>query len=846
MPLLPTKNQQINEPQEFDPKIVKLLQAIREQESGGNYEAKGASGEYGAFQFMPATWKMVSKKYLKQDNAEMTKANQNKAAYMYIQDLKNQGRTPAEVVSIWNSGSPQWEGKVGINRQGVKYDTPNYVKSVLGKIAKTAKNIPSSGARVAGDIAKAGTGFLDPRQIMGVEREGGEFSRNPLVATGQALGSLLLGGLGKIGVIPEEPQTKARFEAITQFFKERYGSKEALEKTITDDPVGFAMDISAVVGGGGAILKGAGAASKVGALTKAGAAVEKAGMAIEPISASVSLIGKGSELLTKGKAIAPFARKLDVPVVEAAQRQKVSLPASALSESRVVPLLETLSGKGFFGGKIIEKIESAKNSLNSIADNLIAATGKTPDLTLTGKAILEGVNAFRDKFETTKNALYQSLEKIKNIPASLDNTEAALREILEQKRAVIGGTTDAKFFMDKLAEITNFQELKKVNIDLGEIPFDLLKTSFKEELDFSRQLLQDIKNNGGIKSFEGKFLSEELKDLPINIRNNTTGQTLDEMAQSLSFRGYNFTDDNSLWEAITKATKKIKQTKQKITNIREIQEGRELTFENIKQTRTDIGQRLKSRLDPFVTGNKSLLEKLYHALSADLDATALQFNPKAADAIHKINDYYRQGLEKINSNYGKKIYNLRNQSDKIVPALFNTATSAEDIPRIFEIIGKENIPAIRSSLFEHLFKKAKGLDKNFTPAGLTREMNRLGRDKLQMILEPEQFKALQDIETIAKSFSKFENISRGSQTAFLGRIFTEIGIMFGNPWLGIKTFFGDQALSLFINSDIGQRFLTKGVEFTGKTGQKIQKFGEKLKIPAQAGFQSERVKEIGQ
>src|SRR3990167_9309402 len=196
--------------------------------------------------------------------------------------------TPEQREQIFNSLSPEKQRKVLQMQDALRQlqsgqapqpAAPVFSRGPLGEAMRTAKprggvgalfgkakqivgNIPSSGARVVSDIAKAGAGFFDPRQIAGVEREGGEFSRNPLVATGQALGSLLLGGLSKAGVIPEEPQTKARFEAITQFFKERYGSKEALEKTITEDPAGFAMDVSAVIGGGGAVLKGAGMAGK--------------------------------------------------------------------------------------------------------------------------------------------------------------------------------------------------------------------------------------------------------------------------------------------------------------------------------------------------------------------------------------------------------------------------------------------------------------------------------------------------------------------------------------------------------------------------------------------------------
>ena len=56
---------------------IKLAAAIKQVESGGNYDAKGASGESGAYQFMPATWKSWAEKHLGDPNAPLTPANQN-------------------------------------------------------------------------------------------------------------------------------------------------------------------------------------------------------------------------------------------------------------------------------------------------------------------------------------------------------------------------------------------------------------------------------------------------------------------------------------------------------------------------------------------------------------------------------------------------------------------------------------------------------------------------------------------------------------------------------------------------------------------------------------------------
>lgn len=121
----------------LDKRIVALAKAIRQHESGGNYQARGGSGEFGAYQYMPATWQSWAKKYLGSSTAEMNKINQNKVAYFRIKEWKDQGYNPAQIAAAWNSGSPHnWQSKVGVNKYGVRYNVPKYVKSVYSLYRK--------------------------------------------------------------------------------------------------------------------------------------------------------------------------------------------------------------------------------------------------------------------------------------------------------------------------------------------------------------------------------------------------------------------------------------------------------------------------------------------------------------------------------------------------------------------------------------------------------------------------------------------------------------------------------------------------------------------------------------
>lgn len=111
-----------------------IAEAIKAVESGGNYTAKGASGEYGAYQFMPATWKDWAGKYLGKADAPMTPANQDKVAKARIDDLLKQGYNAYQIALIWNGGSPTI--KSGTNKYGVKYDTGAYANKIINELKK--------------------------------------------------------------------------------------------------------------------------------------------------------------------------------------------------------------------------------------------------------------------------------------------------------------------------------------------------------------------------------------------------------------------------------------------------------------------------------------------------------------------------------------------------------------------------------------------------------------------------------------------------------------------------------------------------------------------------------------
>ena len=127
----------------MDEKALALTKAIRRTETGGHndpYNAQGKSGEFGAYQFLPSTYKSWAKTHLGDENAPMTIENQNKVAYSQVKAWKDQGLSPAQIASAWNSGDPNKykTGGIGLNSMGVAYNVPDYVSKVSNNYRELA------------------------------------------------------------------------------------------------------------------------------------------------------------------------------------------------------------------------------------------------------------------------------------------------------------------------------------------------------------------------------------------------------------------------------------------------------------------------------------------------------------------------------------------------------------------------------------------------------------------------------------------------------------------------------------------------------------------------------------
>ncbi len=153
-------------PQPLDKDVINLAKAIRQVESNNRpVHPQEGSGFGGAsrYQYSHETWKEVAQKFLGDPNAPLTLENENKATYYRIKQWKDAGKTPAQIVSMWNAGEDDpnaYRGvfdstgkpSVGVNEYGVKYDVPGHVQKVrqaYEQIKMGGQAVPAGGTYAA-------------------------------------------------------------------------------------------------------------------------------------------------------------------------------------------------------------------------------------------------------------------------------------------------------------------------------------------------------------------------------------------------------------------------------------------------------------------------------------------------------------------------------------------------------------------------------------------------------------------------------------------------------------------------------------------------------------------------
>lgn len=443
--------------QQLDSSVVNLAKAIRQSESQGNYTAKGASGEYGAYQWMPGNFESAATKY-KLNPSDKSAINQDKVAYYTLKEMKDQGLSPAQIASKWNSGSPNFEGKVGVNSKGVKYDVPKYVSTVISnfrtiKAGATPPTLTSQPAPVPQDMSGATfpSSPTDTPLTSGLKTVGNVPSSlfnfvkstiqtmNPVEITKnfsqyvEGFPQLVkeLGGdsnKAALSVISEMP--KATYEALVpQLVRSLLaGDTEAAQKAVVNDPVG---QIGPLVGGLRAAAKAAGAGALADtALAKTAKAVTKpVGAVTGAVTDKIGATAKYAASQATGLSPETLKTTVELPK-ELSAAQKSGLDRSTLGSDlhqKIKQRLTALSDLGSEYDPIRKSTKPVMLPLNWFEDvlakhNIPVEKGKittTKESTVLNGADVSALQHFYDKYGKDPN----------HSPNSFLNTREALTQL---------------------------------------------------------------------------------------------------------------------------------------------------------------------------------------------------------------------------------------------------------------------------------------------------------------------------------------------------------------------------------------------------------------------------------
>lgn len=375
-----------------------LARAISQVESGGK-QVRGASGEFGSFQFMPATWASVSKQVAGKV-LQQTPANEQMVAEKKIQQLLDRGFDERQVALIWNTslGGAETPREIsGVNKFGVKYDSGAYANKVQrafqafsmenpventphGIALNTVKGLPQAAGEVAGGFWGGVSGLAK-----GIAKGAGEFG----LSAGEAVPRLVNPRLSTTVLPPTNVPGLSRFTGPLQSFQ----SKAAQE-----------------------VQEGSSVAGAVGRGTLDVALNEPIGFAAKPLFIGAGVVGKllSTELkkyVTEQTAKAPantlfrdilktsktklvdFASPIEDVLAKTTKKSKITLNPTEDINNNIARVLRapTLAAQ-FVKDNGFDKVIQGVDDLKTFDQYLIARHAKD----LEARGIKTGRNSARD------------------------------------------------------------------------------------------------------------------------------------------------------------------------------------------------------------------------------------------------------------------------------------------------------------------------------------------------------------------------------------------------------------------------------------------------------------------
>lgn len=515
------------------------------------YTKRGASGEYGRYQFMPDTWRQWATEAgvatpLEQSSME----EQNKVAYYKVKQLKDQGYNPAQIASIWNSGDPEAykRSHVGTNAQGVSYNTPEHVR----RVSEAYQQI-KGGGQLGGTYAPPPqaqpftpaitSGVEQIQQQMGIDPKGGLIDRlgaevgqafdkagtaiqsglqapdtpgkqNPLSGVLQA-GGALAGGVG--GVVDESLKSIPVLGGVYEGATDLLGG--AISGAIQSEPGQKAMETLGVDEWSDEVKKNAEALLNVASVVPLGRGI---GLGIKGARDARTAVTMGStQAAARDEVVGSLTQKPKRGLVRAEERGQDPV-GLILNQQEYMPETKFLNDRQVYDTKAsLEKIErdleADELALQNLLDSTVATQAAGISLDTVKKQALEGLMP-KGKLNVNVEGVERFLDKFfDNAKRSFGRDYINLTDLNELKRQArkpinydavdpfaavskeIGGALSRNLMnqVEEYAKKAGVKGVKELNKDYG------TRISAKNILEFldERPIKSQGTGGGIIKSF---------------------------------------------------------------------------------------------------------------------------------------------------------------------------------------------------------------------------------------------------------------------------------------------------------------------------------------------------------
>ena len=514
-----------------------------------------------------------------------------------------------------------------------------------------------------------------------------------------------------------------------------------------------------------------------------------------------------------------------------AKEYGVELPASSLTNSNFRSKTEQILAEGVFGGSLkdrgIKAMKDSGEAFNKVAN-------KAPTSTVLGKNASTKLESVIKEEEDTIKAIYnkaqQEIAGGKDIPLNLTETNKILDKQIKQRST---------------ADISNkgLPLLKKIRKRMKEI-----STKKLTEEEFNKQFIKDFtKNADNTKKALNKLSNPFFNDIKNSFNSsiaaikkndfkNTdlikTKALVQKKINDLSSFDAEGTDSNVL--------KNIKNNLDELT--------KKPAFSNIKNI--EAAQEILKELGDnanFNSFNPTTEEKLFRSLRGkfkkDIDQSILENGSQSLqNELNNAKSKF-QSLKKLEKrSFVKNIKNLADlrNFDTISNIITNTAASIEEINQIYGTLGKDITKNIQEKIIANIIKNAKSTKGDFLEGGFSKQLMKLGDEKMRALFTTEQIKQLNDFNKLNKLIATSQKVAKGSQTGKLIQIMSAasaIGtaITTGSvvPALGVAA---AGFLSNFIASKAGQQMLK------GNSAKQVKKLKDIIKKLNQPGLIEKTIK----